>query len=79
METQTNSASLGETLLLQVNGEPRKVVSGTTIAGLLTDLGIAGGKVAVERNKAIAPRSSFNVTQLEAGDAIEIVRFVGGG
>lgn len=52
---------------------------GATIAVLLQDLGIVGGKVAVEHNKSIAPRSRFDEITLSEGDQLEIVRFVGGG
>lgn len=66
-------------IALTVNGETKSVPSGTTISALLEQLGLQGGKVAVERNRAIAPRSSFPTQELEPGDQIEIVRFVGGG
>jgi thiamine biosynthesis protein ThiS len=36
-------------------------------------------KVAVERNLAIVPRSSFGEVRVEDGDDFEIVHFVGGG
>ncbi|GGY41529.1 thiamine biosynthesis protein ThiS [Parvularcula lutaonensis] len=52
---------------------------GTSVADLLAHLGIVGGKVAVERNRAIVARSSFDTQMLQDGDVIEIVRFVGGG
>ena len=42
-------------------------------------LGIQGGKVAVERNREIVPRSTYGAIKLTDGDHIEIVRFVGGG
>lgn len=62
-----------------VNGEPRRARAGCTIAELLAELGITGGKVAVERNREIAPRSIWDATALADGDRIEIVQFVGGG
>lgn len=78
-DQQNSGAVLSRELTLTVNGEEKTIAEGTTIAGLLDQFGIVGGKVAVERNKAIAPRSSFDEQELEAGDNIEIVRFVGGG
>ncbi|MEM1409526.1 MAG: sulfur carrier protein ThiS [Pseudomonadota bacterium] len=71
--------TMQQSLSLTVNGETQTVSSGTTIAGLLSDLGIEGQKVAVEHNRAIAPRSQFAAITLKQGDALEIVRFVGGG
>ena len=68
-----------EFLHITVNGDARAVAPGTTIAGLLADLGIDAAKVAVERNRAIAPRSGFAAQALGDGDGLEIVHFVGGG
>jgi thiamine biosynthesis protein ThiS len=64
---------------IQLNGEARSVPEGMTIAGLLADLGIASGKVAVERNRLIEARSGYERARLQPGDELEIVRFVGGG
>jgi thiamine biosynthesis protein ThiS len=64
---------------LMVNGEPRRVASGETLAALLARLGVEAETVAVERNRAIVPRSAFAATRLAEGDRIEIVQFVGGG
>jgi sulfur carrier protein len=64
---------------LCVNGDTRDVAEGLTVAELLAALGIDPRGVAVERNKTVVPRSAFSATALAAGDAIEIVRFVGGG
>ncbi|WP_337828075.1 sulfur carrier protein ThiS [Pseudonocardia sp. TMWB2A] len=62
-----------------VNGEPRRVAEGLTLAGLAAELGLAPEKVAVERNREIVPRSTLADVALAAGDEIEIVHFVGGG
>ncbi|MFC3301309.1 sulfur carrier protein ThiS [Parvularcula lutaonensis] len=66
-------------IAVTVNGETRAMPLGTSVADLLAHLGIVGGKVAVERNRAIVARSSFDTQMLQDGDVIEIVRFVGGG
>ena len=62
-----------------VNGEAREVPDGTTVEGLLADLGLAGRPVAVERNREIVPRSAHAATRLGEGDRVEIVTMVGGG
>ena len=67
------------TLSITINGEPRRVAAGSTIAALLGELGLDATKVAVERNLSIAPRSAFGATALADGDNLEIVHFVGGG
>jgi sulfur carrier protein len=52
---------------------------GTTVAGLLAELGLAGRPVAVERNREIVPRARHPETELADGDRLELVTFVGGG
>ena len=64
---------------LLVNGEPRRVAPGSSIADLVRSLELDPRKVAVEHNGAIAPRSGFGEIVLADGDALEIVHFVGGG
>jgi len=62
-----------------VNGAARSARVGATVASLLTELGIAPERVAVERNLDIVARERFSDTPLAAGDRIEIIQFVGGG
>ena len=64
---------------VSINGEPRKLAAGMTVAGLLAELALPGAKVAVERNLEIVPRSTFAQVALAQGDRLEIVHFVGGG
>jgi thiazole synthase len=71
-----NNATL---LNVTVNGDPRRVGGGATIAGMLRDLGIDPARVAVERNLAIVPKSTLEDVPVEEGDQFEIVHFVGGG
>jgi thiazole synthase len=66
-------------LSLTVNGEPRRIAAGATIAQLVESLELNPQKVAVERNGEIAPRSSLAEVVLGDGDVLEIVHFVGGG
>ena len=67
------------TLALTVNGEPRRVLAGATVADLVRELGLEPAKVAVEHNGQIAPRSTLAGVVLEDRDILEIVHFVGGG
>lgn len=62
-----------------VNGEPRTVAAGTTIAALLAELDLGQRRVAVERNRAVVPRAQHADTALADGDRLEVVAFVGGG
>jgi thiamine biosynthesis protein ThiS len=66
-------------LRIEVNGEPREVPDGASVAELLGLLGLAAPKVAVERNLEIVPRSAWDATRLAAGDRLEVVHFIGGG
>ena len=63
---------------ITLNGERRELPAGTTLAGLIERLGL-GGRLAVERNGEIVPRSAYATTALASGDHIEIVRAIGGG
>ncbi len=64
---------------ITVNGETRQVEGPLTVEGLLQSLGITAGSVAVEQNLAIVNREAYSQTPVQAGDVIEIIRFVGGG
>jgi thiamine biosynthesis protein ThiS len=64
---------------LEINGELQEVKEGLTIRELLASLGLDRELVAVECNHRIVPRAEHPQTILNAGDSIEIVRFVGGG
>ena len=67
------------TIAITVNGEAREVPATATVADLLQRIGLDSRKVAVERNMEIVPRSTYADTALSAGDALEIVHFIGGG
>ena len=63
-----------------VNGEPRTMSAGTTLADLLRAHDPDPRLVVVERNRAILrDRAAFPTLVLEEGDALELVHFVGGG
>ena len=66
-------------LRISLNGEPRAVPTGLTVATLLDTLGLDRRKVAVERNEAIVSRSAYEQTAIEDDDHVEIVHFIGGG
>jgi thiamine biosynthesis protein ThiS len=62
-----------------VNDRERTVQPGTSIAGLLQELGLQPKFLAVERNRLVVPRADHQATVLSDGDRIEIVTLVGGG
>ncbi|MBR4124719.1 MAG: sulfur carrier protein ThiS, partial [Victivallales bacterium] len=52
---------------------------GKNLAEYLAVQGYEVTRLAVERNGEIVPKAQYAQTVLQDGDAIEIVRFVGGG
>jgi thiamine biosynthesis protein ThiS len=67
---------------LQINGEDRDVPNTPTpftLAALVESLGMKPDRVAVELNRDIVPRNLWAATNLNEGDRLEIVHFVGGG
>jgi len=71
--------TLDGNLSVRVNGEHRRVPSGTTVAEMVNQLGLDPLRVAVERNLEVIPRSTLREVCVEDGDDYEIVHFVGGG
>ena len=64
---------------LTVNGDAIIVNEPLTVLGLLQQLKLTDGPVAVERNREIIPRAQHDATWLIDGDELEVVHFVGGG
>jgi thiamine biosynthesis protein ThiS len=64
---------------IQLNGDPYELPGPASITDLLARLEIDPRRVAVERNFAVIKRELYGATQIESGDQIEIVNFVGGG
>jgi sulfur carrier protein len=62
-----------------LNGENVETGEGSSIAELLTRLGIGLERVAVEVNLDIVPKAKYDSNILAEGDRVEIVHFVGGG
>ena len=67
------------TITITLNGEHKRVPAGLSIASLAESLGLVPEKLAVERNLEVVPRSTLGDVQVEDGDELEIVHFVGGG
>ncbi len=69
-----------EPIAVTVNGDAREIPAQSTVASLLASLDLEPRLVVVERNREILrDRDAFPRIELEAGDTIEIVHFVGGG
>lgn len=70
---------MSDQITLQVNGETRTCSSQSRLPDLLQQLGFNPRLVAVEYNGEILHRQFWSETQVQEGDAIEIVTIVGGG
>ena len=69
---------------LHINGKegdfpPPSDDGSLTIAALVDILGMKPDRIAVELNLDIVPRDRWAQTQLNDGDRLEVVHFVGGG
>lgn len=75
----TNSSPIPTAIPVTLNGETVTFVAGASVADVVTHLGLAGKRIAVERNQDIVPKSQHAATLLCPGDVIEIVHAIGGG
>lgn len=66
-------------ITVSINGTERRLADSTSVAELIEEMGLAGKRIALERNGEIVPRSMFATRQLADGDRLEVVVAVGGG
>ncbi len=64
---------------IRLNGDDLALDTGSTIAALLIQQGLAGRRVAVEINGDIVPRGRHAEHVIHEGDRVEIVHALGGG
>jgi thiazole synthase len=67
------------TIEIRLNGEAQKLPASLTVLQLLEHFGLPQERVAVERNRAIVPKSKWESESVASGDEVEVVHFVGGG
>jgi sulfur carrier protein len=67
------------TVGLTVNGEPRTVGAGATVADLLGELGVEPRGVAVAVDGEVVPRSTWGGHALGGGEHVEILSIAQGG
>jgi sulfur carrier protein len=63
----------------RINGIEVQTNPNLTVGDLLREKNIAVEGVVVEYNREILKREMFDKTQIESGDNIEVLSFVGGG
>ena len=66
-------------MTVTLNGEIKQIENNITVSGLLESLQIEQARVAVEVNLKIIKKTDYLSHQLNEGDSVEIVSFVGGG
>lgn len=66
-------------MTVTLNGSPRDLAEGTTVAQLVASLGRGGETLAVAVNLRVVPRSEFADRRLVDGDRVDVVTAVGGG
>lgn len=64
---------------LTVNGTEREFAAGSTIADVVAALEVKTDRIATELNLSVIPKAKYAETELNHGDKLEIVSFVGGG
>jgi thiamine biosynthesis protein ThiS len=62
-----------------LNGDPHEVAGPLSLSALLAQLNIDPRRVAVEHNLNVVKRGNYDSTQIQEGDQVEVVNFVGGG
>lgn len=64
---------------ITVNGKHETLSGKTTLLEFIEGKGLVPDTVVVQLNDEIVKRDQWNATSLKDDDALEIVRFVGGG
>jgi len=64
---------------IRLNGEAQKLPASLNVTEMLDFLGLPKERVAVERNRAIVPKSAWQTVLVMQDDELEVVHFVGGG
>ena len=64
---------------ITLNGASRTIPEQTSASDLIQSLGLADKRLALEINREIVPRSSFEQHVIRPGDTVEIVHAIGGG
>jgi sulfur carrier protein len=67
------------TVEVKLNGEPRELPEGATVAHAVAELTALGTGIAAAVNGDVIPRGSWAVTLLRPSDQVEVVTAVQGG
>jgi sulfur carrier protein len=64
---------------ITLNGSSREVPDKLSASELILSLGLANRRLALEINREIVPRSTFESHIIQPDDRVEIVQAIGGG
>ena len=78
-QRQSDDRTVEDGISVVINGQERRVPSGSTVGDFLASRGYRVTMVIVEVNGVIVPRDTCESRVLGAGDRIEMVHAVGGG
>lgn len=70
---------MSETITIQLNGEAYSLAADTSVLALVEQLKFNHGRLAVEINREIIPRSDHAQQVIAEGDVVEIIHAIGGG
>ena len=66
-------------IIVKINGQQQTWEQPMTVQQYLQTQGHTTERVAVEQNGRIVPKSAYAEQQIQDGDTVEVVSFVGGG
>ncbi len=75
----TERGGAGGSIRVKLNGEETDVAADSTIGQIVDRVVRDRSRIAVERNKEIVPRATYDSAPVTPGDVIEVVSLVGGG
>ena len=70
---------MSDTFTIHLNGAPKTLENGVSLAELIAELNLTDKRIAVELNREIVPHGQYAQQLLKSGDQLEIVHAIGGG
>ena len=70
---------MSDSINIQLNGEAYELAARVSVVDLIAQLKLSHGRLAVEINREIIPRSEHADRLVCANDVVEIIHAIGGG
>ena len=70
---------MSDHITIQLNGEAYELAPKQSLSALIEQLKLSHGRIAVEVNREIIPRSEHEDRMVCANDVIEVIHAIGGG